>query len=57
MKDSRGCDYCPYTLACRHKHPPTVEREEHAADGADYAGLGAKSKTRKRTLAEVRGEA
>jgi hypothetical protein len=57
LKDSRGCDYCPYELACRHKHPPTGEREEHAADGADFVDLGAKSKTKKRTLAEVRGEA
>ena len=57
LKDSRGCDYCPYELACRHKHPPTGEREEHAADGADFIDLGAKTKTKKRTLAEVRGEA
>ena len=57
LKDSRGCDYCPYELACRHKHPPTGEREEHAADGADFVDLGAKTKTKKRTLAEVRGEA
>ena len=51
------CDYCPYELACRHLHPPTSEREEHAADGADYSDLSKKNKSQKPTLAHVRGEA
>ena len=51
----RRCSYCPYTLACRQKHPPTMEREANAADRDDYADIGRKAQRGKRTLDEVRG--
>lgn len=54
LNDTIGCDYCPYELSCRHKHPPTKEREEHAADRADFSDLGKKNKSKKPTLEEVR---
>ena len=57
FNDGTACDYCPYELACRHKHPPTAEREEHAKDGRDYADLSKKNKSKKPTLADVRSDA
>jgi hypothetical protein len=54
LNDSRRCDYCPYELSCRHKHPPTREREEHAADRADFGDIGKKNKSKKPTLEKVR---
>jgi hypothetical protein len=54
--DTARCGYCPYGLSCRHEHPPTLEREEFAEGPArDYADLGKKNKSKKLTLADVRG--
>jgi RecB family exonuclease len=52
--DNIGCSYCPYELSCRHRHPPTLEREEHAADRADFSDLRHKNKSAKPTLQAVR---
>ena len=49
-----GCRYCAYELSCRHLHPPTLEREEHAADRADFRDLSKKSKSKKQTLEKAR---
>jgi len=49
-----GCGYCPYELSCRHLHPPTLEREDQAADGADFKDLSKKSKSKKQTLEKAR---
>jgi RecB family exonuclease len=44
--DDHRCGYCPYGEACRHTHPPTVEREENAADTHPFRRLREKSKTK-----------
>ncbi len=33
------CAWCPYTPACRHNHPPTLERERNARDVSQFFGL------------------
>jgi hypothetical protein len=55
LRSGEHCRYCAYTLACRRGHPPTEHREELAADGADYRGLGGKS-TKKPLLVNLQGD-
>lgn len=57
LRPDRHCDWCDYRLACRNTHPPTLEREDHAPDTADYRLLGDKTKSTKPTLAKVRAAA
>jgi RecB family exonuclease len=47
------CAWCPYARACRHRHPPTLERERNAKDASDFVDLAGKS-TKKPTLETVR---
>jgi ATP-dependent helicase/nuclease subunit B len=51
--EERRCGYCGYRPACRHNHPPTLEREDCALDAADLRALQEKS-TNAPTLFEVR---
>ncbi len=53
LNANRHCAWCDWALACRLRHPPTLERESHAADTADYRLTGEKN-TRKQTLGLVR---
>jgi ATP-dependent helicase/nuclease subunit B len=55
-RESRLCRSCPFTRACRRRHPPTLERLRAEPAGADYFLLRGKS-TRGRTLKEVRARA
>lgn len=43
MRSDRHCSWCPYRLACRWNHPPTLHRETLDADGRRYALLQDKS--------------
>ena len=55
LNPDRHCTWCDYEQACRRSHPPTLEREAHARDSADYRDLKKKTRTGKPTLADVRG--
>lgn len=52
--DEGHCGWCSYQLACRNRHPPTLERENQAGDSQNYRLLRHKSKQRRPTLAKVR---
>jgi ATP-dependent helicase/nuclease subunit B len=54
MNPERHCSWCPYRQACRHNHPPSREREEHAADSSGFRDVQRKNKTKKPTLSLVR---
>jgi len=43
LHEGSHCGYCAYEQACRRLHPPTVERESHAADSARYRLLSKKN--------------
>lgn len=49
------CDWCDYRAACRRGHPPTLYREEHAADVKDARDCWRKT-AKLPTLGAVRGE-
>jgi ATP-dependent helicase/nuclease subunit B len=54
LHSENHCQWCIYAQACRRAHPPTVAREENAADARDYRSLSRKQ-TRRPLLADVRG--
>jgi hypothetical protein len=43
MNPGRHCAWCAFRSACRHGHPPSVVRGDHAADAGDYRELAEKS--------------
>jgi len=54
MNADAHCAWCGFRSACRHGHPPSIGRNERAADGRDYLDLAEKS-VKRATLAIVRG--
>jgi hypothetical protein len=52
----RLCPGCPYDLACRRNHPPTVEREQNAGEARDYYRLSRKNKSKRPTLGRIEAE-
>jgi len=48
LKAGDHCNWCPYDRACRHSHPPTLDREAWAEDTEAFRRLG--KKTRKKPM-------
>jgi hypothetical protein len=44
--DDMRCTWCDYETACRRHHPPTLDRESHLSDAADYRRVLTKSSTK-----------
>jgi hypothetical protein len=55
LNAGQHCTWCAYRQACRHNHPPTLERESHAVDGTEFRKLGRKNKTKTPLLEMVPG--
>jgi hypothetical protein len=49
------CGWCDYRSACRHGHPPTISREQHAEDVRDVRDCWSKT-AKAPSIAAVRGE-
>ncbi len=44
LRKSDACKWCAFREACRHNHPPTLEREQTAADSRSFRRLAGKGK-------------